>query len=147
MFEDLLGNYSLGSNGIDGELLFVSIFILFCFFWIISIIWVAKDIWKRTNNFAFIILSILLVTLLTPVFGLLLYLAIRPVNYKYDKIPRRESLAASNIECFNCNVINPLNHVFCANCGTNLMVDCKECKKKYSVNYKYCNDCGAPNLE
>lgn len=123
------------------------IFGLFVIIWVIFIIWVAKDASKRSNSLMFVVIAVLMATVLTPVLWVPLYLAIRPVNYKNDNIPRRESLASSNIECFNCGVINPNSHGYCANCGTNLKITCKECKKKYFVAYKYCNECGAPNIE
>ena len=49
------------------------------FFRIIAIIWTAKDISARTDSSFFHIISVLFVTLLTPIIGLPLYLAIRPI--------------------------------------------------------------------
>ena len=45
--------------------------------WIALIVWVTKDILSRTNNIAFQIFSILMVAILN-IFGLIIYLAIRP---------------------------------------------------------------------
>lgn len=52
--------------------------------WIALIIWATKDILSRTNNLAFQIISILLVTILN-IFGVLIYLAIRPSKTLVEK--------------------------------------------------------------
>ena len=41
--------------------------ILFIFLWVIAIIWTTKDIIHRTNSFSLQVISIVLVTLLTPI--------------------------------------------------------------------------------
>lgn len=46
--------------------------------WIALILWVTKDITNRTNSMSFQIISISMLIFLTPVFGLPLYLLIRP---------------------------------------------------------------------
>lgn len=45
--------------------------------WIALVIWVAKDIVSRTNNILFQLISILIVLILN-IFGIFIYLAIRP---------------------------------------------------------------------
>ena len=115
--------------------------------WVLAIIRVVKDISARTSNFGFQILSIIIIVLFTPIIWLPLYLAIRPINYKYDKFPRRESLAIQSTWCQNCELLNPVNYNNCVNCGTNLKNKCKECKFKFSKNYDYCPECGAPNID
>jgi hypothetical protein len=57
----------------------LGIIAFFIFLWLISIIRVAKDISARTNSTLLQIVSILLVTLLTPIIGLPLYKIIKPV--------------------------------------------------------------------
>jgi len=117
------------------------------FFWIIIIIRTAKDISARTNNTFFHIISILFVTLLTPIIGLPLYLAIRPIWYKRDKIPRRDSCLSSSCMCQNCWTLNPKEYKSCIKCGSKLIVKCKECDKEYPNEYHYCPSCWAPNIE
>ena len=77
------------------------------FFWIIAIIWTAKDISARTDSSFFHIISVLFVTLLTPIIGLPLYLAIRPIWYKWDKTSWRDSCLSSSCVCQNCWTLNP----------------------------------------
>jgi RNA polymerase subunit RPABC4/transcription elongation factor Spt4 len=114
---------------------------------IISIIRTARDINTRTNNSFVQIISILLVTLLTPIIWLPLYLIMRPVYFKKDKIPRREANATNLVVCYNCKTLNPKEYNCCINCWEHLKVKCKECEGKYPHDYHYCNQCGAPNIE
>ena len=60
-------------------------FYLMVFFWLLIIIWVIKDSNYRSNSTGFVILSLLLVTLGTPLIGLPIYLAIRPLGYKHER--------------------------------------------------------------
>jgi hypothetical protein len=52
--------------------------------WVALIVWVTKDIISRTNNIIFQIVSILLATILN-IFGVLIYLAIRPSKTLIEK--------------------------------------------------------------
>lgn len=71
----LLGNVA-SSDTLN--MLFLGILIYVAVLWIALILWVTKDITNRTNNMAFQILSISMIIFLTPVFGLPLYLLVRP---------------------------------------------------------------------
>lgn len=53
--------------------------------WLLIIMWVIKDSTYRSNSVAFVIFSILLVTIATPLIGLPIYWAIRPIGYKYER--------------------------------------------------------------
>lgn len=135
----------LQSNGLS---LTINIILLIAIFlWIIAIIWTAKDIISRTNNSWMQIVSILLVTLLSPIFGLPLYFIIRPVYHKKDLIPRREASALNLIACSNCHTLNPRDFTCCIACGERLKTTCKECNKEYPHIYPYCPHCWAPNIE
>ncbi|MFA5747776.1 MAG: hypothetical protein WC872_01550 [Candidatus Absconditabacterales bacterium] len=135
----------VGSNGIG--IIINGILIIFIFLRIISIIRTAKDIISRTNNSGIQIISILIVTFLTPIFGLPLYHIIRPVYYKRDRLPRREACALNLITCGNCGILNAKEHECCISCGEPLKIKCKQCGNKYQHTYSYCNHCGAPNIE
>ena len=127
--------------------LFQIVCIVLIVLWIIWIIRVAKDILSRTNNSGLQMVSILLVTFLTPLLGLPLYFVIRPVYYKKDSLPWRESCALNLVTCFNCSTLNPKEYACCISCGEKLQVACKECSKSYPHVYAYCPYCGAPNIE
>jgi len=117
------------------------------FFWIISIIRTTKDITARTNNIFFQIFAILIVTALSPILGLPLYKAIRPMLLKKDKLPRRESCLQNISQCHNCYNLNDKHDKYCTTCWESLTTKCKECHIEYPYNYQYCNECGAPNIE
>jgi hypothetical protein len=123
------------------------ILIIFIFLRIISIIRTAKDIISRTNNSWIQIISILIVTFLTPIFWLPLYHIIRPVYYKRDRLPRREACALNLITCWNCWILNAKEHECCISCWEPLKIKCKQCWNKYQHTYSYCNHCWAPNIE
>ncbi|MCX6822872.1 MAG: hypothetical protein NTX91_02650 [candidate division SR1 bacterium] len=133
------------SNGLGSFVNFVFMFLIFLR--IVSIIWTAKDIISRTNNTGLQVLSILLVTFLTPLFGLPLYFIVRPVYFKRDLIPRREASALSLVNCTNCHTLNPKEYECCITCGEKLKIVCKQCNKEYPHMYAYCPICGAPNIE
>ena len=117
------------------------------FFWIIAIIRTAKDISARTDSSFFHIISVLFITLLTPIIGLPLYLAIRPIWYKWDKTSWRDSCLSSSCVCQSCWTLNPKEYKNCIKCGEKLVVTCKECNKEYPNEYRYCPSCWAPNIE
>jgi hypothetical protein len=117
------------------------------FIWIISIIWIFKDITARTNSLWLQILGILLVTIFTPIIWLPLYLAVRPVTYKIDKMPRREAGLLKIVSCYNCWMLNDKKYNYCVKCWEILKVKCKECWNQYPHDYQYCNGCGAPNID
>lgn len=126
----------------------VTILIWFMIFiWIWAILWVTKDISLRSENLFVQIISILMVTLLTPIIWFPLYFLIRPVQYKFDKNWWRESLLANSIQCIWCGNINPISCNNCTQCWVKLKVECKECKKAYPYEWEYCGNCWAPNIE
>lgn len=66
----------VSSAGVNTLLLGVLVYV--GVLWVALILWVTKDITNRTNNMGFQIISISMIIFLTPVFGLPLYLLIRP---------------------------------------------------------------------
>ena len=113
---------------------------------IVALIRVIKDSNARSRSALFQILSALIVILLGPIFGVLLYIAIRPQWRKWDKTPRRDTTYHQVHSCENCWSLNDISHPYCVYCGESLQTSCRECHKKYSKSYGYCPFCGAPNL-
>jgi multisubunit Na+/H+ antiporter MnhG subunit len=70
--------------------------------WIAALIWVIKDANARSSSFWFQFLSAIIVLLFTPVFGILLYVAIRPQGWKWDKTAWRDTLFQQTQICENC---------------------------------------------
>lgn len=129
------------------ENIYTTIVVLFVFLWIISIIWVAKDISARTNSVLLQIIAILLVTFFTPIIWIPLYHIIKPIWYKKDKMPWREACITNTTICVECWMINAKEHKCCVNCWKKLTIKCKECDTEYPHNYRYCPKCGWPNIE
>ncbi len=135
----------LGVTGVSLRMNVIAIF--FIFLWVVAIIRVIRDIISRTNSFSLQVISILFITFLTPLVGLPLYLLIRPLSYKMDRIPRREACASNLIPCYNCSTLNSKEYVCCIACGERLKTKCKECWNSYAHSFAYCNICGAPNID
>lgn len=132
-------------SGVALRMNILAIFLIFLR--IVAIIRTTKDIINRTNSFSLQVISILLVTFLTPLIGLPLYFLIRPITYKRDRIPRREACASNLVPCYNCHTLNPREYVCCIACGERLKVKCKQCGNSYAHSFAYCNICGAPNID
>lgn len=117
------------------------------FFRLIALIRTIKDANARSSSIIFLLLSALIVMILGPVFGVLLYIAIRPQWWKWDKTPWRD-ISFQNIQvCDNCWNFNRIENNYCINCWECLQSECRECQNIYPKSYSYCPDCGAPNLQ
>lgn len=114
---------------------------------IAALIWVIKDANARSSSFWFQFLSVIIVLLFTPIFWILLYIAIRPQWWKWDKTAWRETLFQTAQVCENCWEFNNIDNLYCTSCWESLHTICRECQTKYSKNYSYCPKCGAPSLE
>lgn len=109
--------------------------------WILTVFWTLRDAMARSESVIYPIISMLLVTLLSPVIGLPLYLAFRPLTYKWERGYRREALMETHVFCPHCqNLLNPA-HNACVYCGETLKTECKECHHKYYRGYAYCSEC------
>lgn len=111
------------------------------------LIWVVKDSSARSSSFWFQLLAVLLIIAFTPVLWLILYIAIRPQWWKWDKTPWRDTLFQKFQTCENCWEFNEIHNLYCTSCWENLHTTCRECQTKYSKIYSYCPQCGAPHLE
>ena len=121
----------------------IAIFLL----WLAVLIRVIKDSNARSSSFWFQLLSILLIIAFTPIFWLLLYIAIRPQWWKWDKTPWRDISFQKIQVCENCWEFNKIEHLYCTSCWESLHTTCRECQTKYSKSYSYCPNCWAPLLE
>ncbi len=127
----------------------VSIYVLLSpiiILWIRCILWTAKDITNRTENFGYQILCVILVAIWSPFVWFPLYLIIRPSVLLSDKW-WKESIQILSNQCMECDAYNDKNNIFCTDCGAGLRIECKECGEKYYNGYNYCVKCGAPNLD
>lgn len=67
------------------EIMISSIIGFYVFLWILSIIWVSRDIHARTQSTTLQLIAILMVTFLSPLIWLPLYITMRPVRYEAVK--------------------------------------------------------------
>ncbi|MBQ9553457.1 hypothetical protein IJU97_00365 [bacterium] len=66
------------------------------------VIWVLRDAMARSNSSFYQFISVFLVVVLTPIIGLPLYLAFRPLVYKWERGVWREALEQTITECPHC---------------------------------------------
>jgi len=67
-------------NGL--EIIISSLIGFYIFLWILSIVRVSRDIHARTQSTALQLIAILMVTFLSPLLWIPLYITMRPVRYK-----------------------------------------------------------------
>lgn len=117
------------------------------FLWILCVIWVLRDAMARSNSVFYQFFSCLLVVFLTPILGLPLYLAFRPLVYRWDRGFWREALEQDIVWCPHCQGLNSPAHMMCVRCGEPIQAECKECHSHFQSSFSYCPDCWAPHLE
>ena len=125
-------------------------FFLFFFIaivWILVVIWVLRDSIARSNSWFYQFFSVLLVVLFTPIIWLPIYLAFRPLVYKWERRLWREALELNICECPHCWSLNKDTSHMCVWCWECLYTECKECHEEYVWTYAYCPKCWAPNLD
>lgn len=149
--EDVIGNPFSSSESFFNVILQNQFWFRFAvvifFLWLTALIRVIKDSNARSSSFRFQMLSALLVIFLTPIFWILLYIAIRPQWWKWDKSPWRDVAFQQIQACENCWSFNNIENAYCINCWECLQNTCRECSKKYSKSYAYCPNCWAPRME
>ncbi|MCD5383104.1 zinc ribbon domain-containing protein [Candidatus Gracilibacteria bacterium] len=115
------------------------------FFWVALVIWVAKDAIARSNSIIFHVLVIIL-NIFLPVFGLMIYLLIRPsrtlLDKYYEDLEFQALTGHDKKFCLKCHAMVEDGFKFCGKCGENLMQTCKKCKKDFSKEYEICPFCG-----
>lgn len=137
-------NSSVISWVLAGVVLYIAIL------WIAIILWVTKDITNRTNNVALQIVCISLVIFLTPIFGLVMYLIVRPGKTLIERYYEEFELDLINDEeqskevehCPYCTAKTETSFNFCTVCAKEIVKHCTGCKKNVRVNWAACPYCG-----
>jgi len=116
--------------------------------WLTIIIWVTRDSIHRSNSLLFQTFSILL-NILIPFLGVLLYLIIRPsqtnMERYYDEMEHRalvDNTEDKNLTCENCLTIVDSNYTYCPSCSTRIKKSCSHCNKPFPSVWNICPFCG-----
>ncbi len=116
-------------------------------FWVAMGIWAFNDIRARSRDWLAIILAVLLV-MVFPLVGLILYTMIRPKSTladAYDRALEEEALLRELEEshaCVACGVPVKENWIFCPNCHTQLQHSCPACSNLVRNEWAICVYCG-----
>ncbi|MEA3356911.1 MAG: zinc ribbon domain-containing protein [Patescibacteria group bacterium] len=133
---------------LDFGLIFNILAIGFMVFWLVVIGWVWTDASERFDSYFRVILSVVFVVVFN-VFGLLIYLIVRPRMTREDiywsDLERRflKYEAAGLEDCPKCGYETQPSYINCPNCGYGLRVMCKACDVYLEPGWKYCPFCGA----
>ncbi|MGH2541557.1 MAG: zinc ribbon domain-containing protein [Ardenticatenaceae bacterium] len=115
--------------------------------WLSTVIWVFRDIRARTRDIFAVLLALLLVLLL-PFAGVLLYLLLRPRETLVDQYERslEEEALLQEIEerniCPACHEPVSEEFMLCPNCATRLHNRCTTCDRLLRLDWNICPYCG-----
>lgn len=122
--------------------LFAVVLILILILRLSSLIWVLKDSMARSRSVWFHIFAVLLVTFLTPIVGLPVYYALRPLFLLPHRYYGAVLTQALTIPCHQCRTPVAYDHYFCHVCGTDCTKKCQHCGTYYPYTYVHCFHCG-----
>jgi RNA polymerase subunit RPABC4/transcription elongation factor Spt4 len=125
----------------------------FALLWLAIIIWVTRDVLQRSGSIFLQAFSILL-NIVVPFLGVLLYLIIRPGKTRmeryYEELERNvleSETPGDQNACGKCLTPVDKDFIFCPNCGENLKKTCLKCKKTFPIIWNICPFCGKDNKE
>jgi RNA polymerase subunit RPABC4/transcription elongation factor Spt4 len=121
---------------------------LLAIIWASLIVWTYRDIRDRTRDMAMQVLSIFLV-MAFPLFGLLVYLILRPretLDEAYARYLEEEALLrelGEDSACPSCRHFVENDFLFCPHCQTQLRQPCPKCNRPLSFSWVACPYCGS----
>lgn len=115
--------------------------------WAAFVIWVVRDITNRSESLIVQTFSILLVVAFTPVFGLPIYLLIRPRSTIFERYYEEVGLAENGARvCDRCEREVGDAYRYCPYCRNELLSACPECGELIERDWEHCAYCGT-NVE
>ena len=118
-------------------------------FWVAMGIWTFNDMRQRSTDWLAIVLAVLLV-MVFPLVGLILYTLIRPrstLAEVYDRALEEEALLREleeSVACPNCGTPVKDAWVFCPTCHSQLQHACPTCSTMVRNEWAICVSCGTP---
>ena len=117
--------------------------------WLSLIVWAFRDMRSRSRDpFAQLLAGLVVAAL--PIFGLVIYLILRPPQTLADSYERalEEEALLQEIEerpsCPGCSRIVQRDWVVCAHCHTRLHKHCHHCDRLLALQWDMCPYCAAP---
>ena len=121
--------------------------IYFLLLWVASIIWAYRDIRSRTTDMVAQAIGVAVVALM-PLFGVALYLIVRPsetLAEAYERELEREAIRSelhALAPCPNCRRPVERDFVVCPYCRTVVREACVNCRKLLVPDWRHCPYCG-----
>jgi hypothetical protein len=115
--------------------------------WFASILWAYRDIRSRTMDPISQAIGVAVVALL-PLFGVAIYLIVRPsetLAESYERELEQEAIRSelhSLQPCPTCRRPVERDFVVCAYCRTTVREECSRCRKLLSLDWRHCPYCG-----
>lgn len=125
---------------------------LFAALWLSLIIWAFRDMRLRTRDpFAQILAALL--TAVLPVFGIIIYLILRPpetLGEAYERALEEEALLQEIEErpaCPGCSRTVADKWILCPHCHTRLKKACPDCHSLLDLQWNLCPFCGNQHVD
>ena len=113
-----------------------------------AIIWSFRDMRARSRDMLALIVAVLMVALI-PIFGLIVYLMLRPretLAEAYERSLEQEALLQAIEEpetCPGCGQRVRSDYILCPTCHTRLKQPCLACTRPLHLHWSVCPYCGS----
>lgn len=119
--------------------------------WIALIVWVTRDVINRSNSLVFQVIMIS-INIFIPIFGLIIYLIIRPTEtllqkYCQDLEYRAFIDSLDRCVCDFCQASIDKEYIYCPECSEQVKRKCTKCHKPYMIEAGICPYCGTKGTQ
>ncbi len=115
--------------------------------WLASVLWAYRDVRTRSDDSTMQTIGVAIVALI-PLFGIAIYLIVRPretILEAYDRELEREALRSelhAITACPNCRRPVESDFIVCAHCRTQVREGCARCGRLLMMDWQHCPYCG-----